>query len=186
MPRFAAALLALLIFCTPALAQKPKVGDVLPDLTIKAAPQTAEAAYLGLPEDAKSFRLSQIKAEALLVEIFSMYCPHCQAEAKPLNRVFERLLTMPQGQKLKFLGLGAGNSAYEVDTFRMLYQIPMPLFQDGDYELLKAFGTTNTPTYLVLKPLPGGKGLKVLFLQEGRFEDEQTFLDLVLRASGVQ
>ena len=186
MKRFSASLLALLLLCTPALAAKPKVGDVLPDLTVKAAPQPAEAAYLGLPDGTQSFRLSQIKAEVLLVEIFSMYCPHCQAEAKPLGRVFERLMALPQGKTLKFLGIGAGNSAYEVDTFRLLYEIPMPLFQDGDYELLKAFGTTGTPTYLVLKPAADGRGLKVLFVQEGRFEDEQTFLELILRASGVQ
>jgi peroxiredoxin len=186
MNRFAAALLALLLLCTPALAAKPKVGDTLPDLEIKAAPLAHEAAYLGLPAGVKAFRLSQIKAEALLVEVFSMYCPRCQASAKSVNAVFERLTALPQGKKLKMLGLGAGNSAFEVDAFRKQYEIPLPLFQDGDYALHKAFGTVLTPAYMVLKPAPGGKGFQVLFFQEGVFTDGQAFLDLVLRASGVQ
>jgi hypothetical protein len=186
MLRFASALLVLLLFCTPSQAAKPKTGDILPDLEVKASPLPAEAAYLGLPAGIKSFRLSQIKAEVLLVEIFSMYCPRCQAGARSVNRVFGRLSAAPQGQKLKMLGLGAGNSAFEVDAFRKMYEIPMPLFQDGDYVLHKALGSVGTPAYLVLKPLSGAKGFQVLFFLEGAFEDEKLFFDQVLRASGVQ
>jgi len=185
MNRFAASLLALLLFCTPALA-KPKVGDILPDMEIKAAPLQHEAAYLGLPAGSKSFRLSQVKAEALLVEIFSMYCPRCQAGARDVNALFQDLSALPQGQKLKMLGLGAGNSAFEVNAFRKQFEIPVPLFQDGDYALHKAFGNVYTPTYMVLRPEPGGKGFRVLFLQEGPFADGKAFLDQVLRVSGVQ
>ena len=186
MQRLAALLLALLLFSTPALAAKLKVGDTLPDLTIKAAPQPHEAAYLGLTPGIKSFRLSQIKAEALLVEIFSMYCPRCQAAARSVNAVFEGLTALPQGQKLKMLGLGAGNSSFEVDAFRKQYAIPLPLFQDGDYVLHKAFGDVYTPTYMLLKPAPGGHGFLVLFLQEGPFADGPAFLEQMLRVSGVQ
>lgn len=185
MKRFAAALLALLL-CTPSLAAALQVGDTLPDLEVKAAPLPAEAAYLGLPAGTKSFRLSQVKAEALLVEIFSMYCPYCQAEAKPLNRVFETLAALPQGQKLKLLGIGAGNSAYEVDVFRRKFELTLPLFQDADYALHKALGTMRTPSYLVLRPAQGGKGFQVLFIQHGRFEDGKAFLDQALQASGVK
>lgn len=185
MKRFAAALLVLLLFCAPALA-KPKVGDILPDLEVKAAPLAPEAAYLGLAPGSKSFLLSQIKAEALLVEIFSMYGPRCQASAKAVNEMFENLTKLPQGQKLKMLGLGAGNSAFEVDTFRKKYDLTMPVFQDGDYTLHKALGTVLTPAYMVLKPVPGGKGFKVLYFQEGTCADYQAFLDHVLRVSGVQ
>jgi len=186
MKRLAAALLALLLFCAPALAAKPKVGDILPDMEVKAAPLPAEAAYLGLPQGLKSFRLSQIKAEALLVEIFSMYCPRCQASAKAVNGLFENLAALPQGQKLKMLGLGAGNSAFEVDTFRKKYDLTMPVFQDGDYTLHKAFGTVLTPAYMVLKPVPGGKGFQVLHFQEGTCADYQAFLDQMLLISGVR
>jgi len=185
MNKLAATLLVLLLFCGPALA-KPKVGDILPDMEIKAAPLPAEAAYLGLATGSKSFRLSQIKAEALLVEIFSMYCPRCQASARHVNQVFENLTKLPQGQKLKMLGLGAGNSAFEVNAFRKQFEIPVPLFQDGDYALHKTFGNVYTPTYMLLKPAPGGKGFQVLHLQEGPFANGEEFLENMLRVSGVQ
>jgi len=182
MNRLATALL-LILLAVPALAAKPQPGDVLPDQVVKAQLQPGESAYLGLPEGAKSFRLSQIKAEALLVEVFSMYCPRCQAEAPAVNRVFERLKASPQGQKLKFVALGAGNSAFEVDFFRKKYQAAMPMIPDADYVLHKTFMNVGTPSYFVLRPLPGGKGLKVLYFHEGQFENEQTFFDEVLRAA---
>lgn len=178
-----ACLLAGLLAALPAQAAKPKEGDVLPDLEAKAQLKPSEAAYLGLPEGAKGFRLSQIKAETILVEIFSMYCPRCQAEAPAVNRVFERLMASPQGQKFKFVAIGAGNSQFEVDFFRKKYQAAMPMIQDADYVLHKAFMAVGTPSYFVLRPLPGGKGLKVLYFHEGQFEDENAFFDEVLRAS---
>jgi len=179
-------LLLLLFMAAPALAARPKTGDVLPDLEVKAAPQPGEAAYLGLPAGVKSFRLSQVKAEALLVQIYSMYCPRCQAEAPAVNRVFERLRASPQGQKLKFLAIAAGNSPFEVEFFRKKFQSPVPLFQDADYALHKGFKEVGTPSYFVLKPAPGGRGLAVHFFQEGQFEDENAFFDQVLRAAALR
>ncbi|MBI5518831.1 MAG: redoxin domain-containing protein [Desulfovibrio sp.] len=180
------ALLLMLVLALPALAAKPKEGDVLPDLEIKTPLKPAEQEYLGLPAGAKSWRLSQIKAETLLVEIFSMYCPRCQAEAPAVNRVFEKLMASPQGAKLKFVAIGAGNSQFEVDFFRKKYQAGMPMVQDADYKLHKAFMGVGTPSYFVLKSLPGGKGLKVLYFREGQFEDEDAFLEQVLRAAGAK
>lgn len=182
----AATFALLLLFCLTAQAAKPKTGDLLPDVEIKAQLKPGEAAYLGLPEGAKSFRLSQIKAEALLVEIFSMYCPRCQAEAPAVNRVFERLKASPQGQKLKLVAIGAGNSAFEVDVFRKKYQCAMPMIPDADYVLHKVFGAVGTPSYFVLKPAPGGRGMSVLFFQEGQFEDENAFFEQVLRAAALR
>lgn len=179
-------LLTLLLVAQPSAAAMPKVGETLPDLVVKAQPLPAEAAYLGLPAGAKSFRLSQIKAEFLLVEIYSMYCPRCQAEAPAVNRLFERLKAAPEGQKLKFLGIAAGNSDFEVNFFRKKYQTTLPLFQDADYALHKGFGAVGTPSYFVLKPAPGGRGFSVLFAQEGQFEDANAFYDKVLRAAGLR
>lgn len=185
MNRLAAVLLLVFLTAAPALAARPVAGSQLPNLEIKAQPLPAEAAYLGLPAGAKSFRLSQIKAEVLLVEIFSMYCPRCQAEAPAVNRLFERLKASPQAARLKFLALGAGNSAFEVDFFRKKFHCQTPMFQDADYALHKAFGTVGTPSYVLLKPAPGGKGFTVLFFQEGQFEDEAPFFDMILAAAGL-
>ncbi|GAB6124805.1 peroxiredoxin family protein [Humidesulfovibrio idahonensis] len=189
MNRLAAPLLALLlfaasIFTTAALAANPKAGDVLPDQEVKVLLTPAEAEYLGLPAGTRSFRLSQIKAEALLVEIYSMYCPRCQAEAQAVNRVFARLAASPEGKRLKFLAIGAGNSPFEVEFFRKKYQVQMPMLPDASYALHKVFGSVGTPSFFVLKP--GAKGLGVAFFQEGAFLNEDDFYAQVLRAAALR
>ena len=186
MKRFAALLLALVLCTTTAFAAKPKAGDTLPDLEIKDVVQPADAAYLGLPSAAKSFRLSQIKAEALVINVFSMYCPRCQAEAPALNRVFQRLKDSTQGAKVKFLAIGAGNSAFEVDVYRKKFACPFPLFQDSDYTQHKLLSNVGTPAFFVLRPGAGGKHFKITFFQEGAFENEDAFLTEILRAAGTK
>jgi len=173
----------LALSAAPAQAAAPKVGDVLPDLPVTARLTPAEAAALGLPANAQSFRLSQIKAQVLLVEVFSMYCPRCQAAAPAVNRLHERLAAAPQARELRFVALGAGNTAFEVDFYRKKYNTPMPLLPDEDYSLHKAFRAVGTPAFFVLKPLPGGRGLQVLLFHEGQPEDEDAFFAQVLDAA---
>jgi Peroxiredoxin len=181
MNRLAAAFVMLLLFSAAALAAGPKAGDVLPDAVVKAQLQPAEAEYLGLPARTQSFRLSQIKAEALVVEVYSMYCPRCQAEATAVNRMFARLAASPEGARIKFLAIGAGNTPFEVEFFRKKYQTQMPMLPDADYVLHKAFMSVGTPAFFVLKPVKGG--LSVLFFREGAFPDENVLYDQLLRAA---
>lgn len=183
--------LALPLLAQPALAAgpgvgAPKVGDILPDVEIKGQTSPLHAAYLGLPIDATSFRLSQIKAELLLVQIFSMYCPRCQAAAPMINRVFERLKTSPLGLSLKFVALGAGNTPFEVDYFCKKHHASMPMFPDTNYTLHATFGNVGTPSFFVLRALPGGKGLKVLFAQEGEPKDEDAFFEQLRQAASLK
>lgn len=142
----------------PTTAQgRPRWATSCPMWEIQGQPSTRHADYLGLPEGTTSFRLSQIKAELLLVEIFSMYC--CQAAAPKLNRVFGKLKASPLGGSLKFVALGAGNTRL-VDYFCKKHHASMPMFPDTDYTLHATFGNVGTPSFFVLQALPGGKGLK--------------------------
>lgn len=179
-------LLALLLVSQAALAAKPKAGDTLPDLEVRDVVQPQDAAYLGLAPGAKSFRISQIKADALLINVFSMYCPRCQADASAMNALFEQLKADPKAQGLKFLGIGAGNSPFEVNFFRKKYKSPLPMFQDADFTLHKILGNVGTPSFFVLKPRAGGKGYDVTFFQEGASEDHEALRKAVLEAAGIR
>lgn len=181
-----AAVLPCLLLCAllagPALAAKPKAGDVLPDVEARTQLMPKDAAALGLGAGAVSMRLSQIKADTLLVKIYNLYCPRCHTDAPKVNRLYERLLAAPQARGLRFVALGVGDTPAEVEFFRKKHGSPMPLLPDTDYVLHKALKSVGAPSYFVLRPLPGGKGLKVLFFLEGGFDDENAFFDQVLRA----
>jgi len=181
--RNTAAILLVLILCAAtAQAAAPKAGDTLPDAQVKSQLKPEEARYLGLPEGAASFRLSQINADALIVEIYSMYCPICQSEARTVNKVFERIAAAPKAARVRFVGIGAGNTPYEIDYFRKKHPSAMPLFADEDYGLHKTFMNVRTPSFFVLKKRPEG-GFAVVYYREGGFTDEDAFFEQIFGAA---
>jgi len=189
--RLAAPLLLLAMLCLTALiaqAAAPAGGTGLedkhiPDLALNGPLSPQEAGYLGLAPGDGPWKLSEIEADALLVEVFNMYCPHCQRQAPGMNELFRSLKQSPQAEKVKVIGVGAGNSAFEVDFFRKKYQVEFPLFTDQDFAFHAECGEPGTPFFMVLTPAAGG-GWDVPFTHLGTFEDPAQFLDQAVQATG--
>lgn len=185
-----AAVLLLALAVLPAraasLADEEKViapSMDLSDIQLQAVEQPY-ADYLGV-DAGKPFALSDIDADYLLIQVFSMYCPHCQREAPHMKALHERLLASQHAGTFKLFGLGVGNSEYEVDFFRDEYDLAFPLLPDPDYAAYEHVGTVGTPFY-VLVDLQQDNGHPVLFTQEGTFEDEKAFYDLLMEKSGLE
>lgn len=137
-----------LVAASPALCGSgtPKVGDHWPVIRLEVS-RAADRAYLGL-DTAGPFTVDQIKAEVVIIQVFSMYCPHCQREAPAVNRFHNRLLLdAALKDRVKLIGIGAGNSQYEVDFFRKTFNISFPLFADGDFAIHKQLGEVRTPYF---------------------------------------
>ena len=160
-------------------------ADAFPDLTLPAPEDQARRAYLGLGA-APTFRLSQVKASVLIIEVFSMYCPYCQAEAPKLNDFHRRLETDAVAKgRVKIIGLGVGNSAFEVNVFRDKYGVLFPLFPDEDYAVHKVLGRVRTP-YFVVAALTDPKNPRVIYSQAGGVADYERFLKDLIKASGLK
>ncbi|MEW5772298.1 MAG: TlpA disulfide reductase family protein [Thermodesulfobacteriota bacterium] len=185
-----ATILALGLSCASASAWASGQGQdphltAISDLELSGPVSKPAAAYLGLPEGEGGFRLSQVKADFLLVEVFSMYCPYCQAEARNVNALFGLLQKSKAAGKMKLLGIGAGNTPFEVDFFRDKYQVPFPLFPDQDFVCHKALNGPGTPYFMLLKP-DGAGGFTVLHSHLGAIGDPGQFLDVLLRKAGLR
>lgn len=88
--------------------------------------------YLGLCGKQETTTLGRIGAEVLIVEIFSMYCPHCQKHAPKANELFHAIEGSDKYRgRIKLIGIGVGNSAFEVDIFRQKYAPPFPSSTTG-------------------------------------------------------
>ena len=162
----------------------PQNGDALPDISIPVPHNKAERDYLGI-KGGQFFQIPQIKARVVIVEIFSMYCPYCQREAAEVNRLYTLIENNPGLRgKIKLIGLGTGNTTFEVDVFRKNYKVPFPLFADEDFTFHERFGEVRTPYFIGVK-INSDKSHQVFYSRLGGFGEAEEFLTLVVQLSGL-
>lgn len=141
-------------------------------------------AYLGIKQKSGQVMLSDIDGEVIIIEIFSMYCPYCQRHAPMANKLFQVIEEDKKTRgKIKLIGIGVGNSAYEVKFFKKKYGVPFPLFDDANSAVLNSVRGIRTPTYFGIRK--NGNTLSVFFTQQGPYDDAQAFLQTVLMKSGI-
>jgi len=177
-------LFSILTFSALPANKPPGKGEPLPVVNLPIPKSPDEKNYLGL-SGSGSFKIPQIKARIVIIEIFSMYCPYCQKDAPGVNELY-RLIENNSDikNKIKLIGIGAGNSSYEVEVFKKTYNVPFPLFPDKDFTIHKACGEVRTPYFMVVK-INGDGSHQIVHAQLGDYPGAQTFLELVLKASGL-
>lgn len=163
----------------------PEKGSVLPEIKIPVPVNATDRSYLGL-KSIGFFNIPQIKAKVVIIEIFSMYCPHCQREAPEINRLYNIIKDNPNlKDKIKLIGIGAGNSSFEVEVFKKKYNVPFPLFPDEDFYIHKCIGEVRTPYFLSVKINDDGTH-RIFYSKLGEFKGAEPFLDLMLQLSGLK
>lgn len=182
----ASVIVVLLLHGQGICAAPPAVGGVLPDFTLTAPKGSGEKSYLGLSWFGGKFSVPKIKADVVIIEIFSMYCPYCQAEAPKVNVLYERIESDPALKgKIKLIGIGVGNSSYEVNVFKERYNVTFPLFPDGDFTIHKLMGEVRTPYFIGVRINKNGSH-QVFFSKLGAFESVEQFLSQMIKLSGLK
>ena len=183
--RVVAIVISIVLLNSQAFGGKtPQKGDVLPDISIAVPHRDADKEYLGLKGGA-FFQIPQIKATVVIIEIFSMYCPYCQREAPEVNRLYTLIENNPALKgKIKLIGLGTGNTKFEVEVFRKTYTVPFPLVPDEDFTVHKGFGEVRTPYFIGVKVNADGTH-QVFYSKLGGFGGAEEFLKLVVQSSGL-
>ena len=139
-------------------ASLPVVGGVLPDLS-------------------PNFSLPKPNDGVVIIEIFSMYCPYCQKEAPNVNKLYDKIQASPNlKSKIRLVGIGVGNSAYEVDVFRKKYSVRFPLYSDGDFKIHQKLGEPRTPYFIGVKINLDGSH-RIFYSKLGEFGDVDAFLE---------
>ena len=166
--------------------EAPSGNAFLPDLPLTVPSDEDYRNYLGLSGPVGSrFSPADIKADILLIELFSMYCPYCQEEAPHVNELYQRMEEVAaKGIVVKIIGLGTANTQFEVEHFRDTYNVPFPLFSDLDSAMFKALAGKGTPTF-VGGLLHGPEGKPIIVLRKaGAFYNAEHFLKELLEKSG--
>ena len=185
-------LLCLMVGCAtppPDVPPSPASSDLkafdLPGLRLPTPADTQQRSYLGV-DPGETFALADIQTRILIIEIFNFYCPHCQQEAPNVNRLYRTIETDTRlrGQ-IKIIGIGIGNTPYEIDLFRQKYAIPFPLFADRSRSLSIHLEVRRTPTFIGWGYHLNGD-IRPFLHAPGPMESVEAFLDQVVRQSGVE
>ena len=160
------------------------VGTACPAVTLKGPVSDEAAKELGLPPKLSALPLKDLKAPAVILVVYSMYCPYCQREAPELNALHALIKSRGLDGKVKLIGLAAGNSVFEVSVYKEKYAITFPLFPDPDFVAYKPLGQVGTPFFYTLKRQ--GDGYVVAGARLGRMDSPEKFLNSVLVNTGLK
>lgn len=162
----------------------PQAGGVFPEIELLKSSNPVDLTYLGL-SGSGIFKIQQVKADVVIIEIFSMYCPYCQGEAPNINNLYSLIENNPAlKNKIKIIGIGINNSLFETDIFKNKYKIAFPLVPDEDFKLHKIIGEVRTPYFIVVK-LKDGK-TEVIYSKLGALGDNKAFLDKIIKSAGLK
>jgi peroxiredoxin len=109
----------------------------------------------------------------------------CQREASVVNDIYREIEASAKWRnRVKIIGIGVGNSGYEVNHFRKKYDVPFPLFADGDSQIHQKLGKVKTPYFIGIRIDPDGTH-QVFYSELGSVGDAGRFLKKVLDKSGL-
>jgi thiol-disulfide isomerase/thioredoxin len=151
----------------------------LPTFELIVPEKEEDRIYLGVAGSG-AFQVRDIQGKVLVIEIFSMYCPHCQREAPRVNTLYRVIgESADLKDKVKIIGIGAANSSFEINLFKNKYEVPFPLFPDKELKITNLLQVGETPTFIVIKTDTGE-----FYSKSGPFEEVQEFLRQMRRFSG--
>jgi peroxiredoxin len=167
-----------------AFTNAPAIGESLPPFKLPIPQDTGAQSYLGLSGTGQ-FTIAQIEAKVVIIQIFSMYCPICQTEASRVNKLYRTIQKRKDlKNKIRMIGIGTGNTPFEVGFFQKKYEVDFPLFPDEDLSIHKVLGELRTPYYIGVKIHRDGSD-KVFYSRLGQFKDVNGFLKRIVELSGL-
>jgi thiol-disulfide isomerase/thioredoxin len=170
----------------PVPAPATTASDV-PSTTIMLPPLTdpVQRDYLGV-KTTEPFALNDIQTRVLIIEVFDFYCPHCQREAPNVNRLYQSIASdLYLKDRIKLIGIGVRNTAFEVNQFRKSFVVPFPLFPDRSRDIARQLEIRQTPTFVGFVLEPDGR-LRRFMHAPGGMGNVDEFLARVIRLSGLE
>jgi peroxiredoxin len=131
--------------------------------------QTQE--YLGL-DAMKRFKVSDIKAKIVVIEVMNSLCQACQANSPIMNEVYKTIQADSGLTDVKVIAIAIADDKTRVETFKKQFETPFPILIDENSEIMRALSLKATPTAIVVWT----KDAKVLFTEPGVIPDADAFV----------
>lgn len=131
-------------------AFRPVVAGAVLEVSLEDTLTPEERAYLGLGAGAP-FTIGAVNADLVVVEFFNASCYACAMMAPVMDEAWEKVAARPDLRgKVRFVGIGIGNSSAQVRAFHAQYDTPFPMLADPTFAMFDALGTAEGTPYLML------------------------------------
>ncbi|MHC1702069.1 MAG: peroxiredoxin family protein [Humidesulfovibrio sp.] len=154
----------------------PAPGQTLPTLALKAPVFGQDAKDLGVAGK-KTFRLQDLKAKVIVLEVIGVYCAECVKQVPAFNTLYARLGRRIQAGEVRMFGLAAGGTDMEVENLRKSGIYKYPLVADEQYKNHKLLREPKTPFTMLVTPAG-----KVLYTHLGIDDDIEGLLARIKEA----
>jgi len=152
----------------------------MPALELPVPESASDRNYLGITGTG-TFKTTGIDARVLIIEFFDFYCPHCQATAPKMNEVYDDIEGRADLRgRIKIIGIGVGDTPFEVSSFKKKFHVPFPLFADKERNITKSIVIPGTPMFFAVTT-NGSESAERFFLWTGEVEDASQFLSEMVK-----
>ncbi len=163
-------------FCADPAEKESQVQFTIP------CPDSAQTqSYLGL-DAMKPFKVTDIKAKIVIIELMSSRCPHCQASAPIMNNIYKTIQADPGLADVKVIAIALADNKAGVETFKKQFKTPFPILLDENLEIKHSMPDIATPTTMVVST----EDAKVLLINPGEIQDADNFVKQVKFAKQLQ
>jgi peroxiredoxin len=144
------------LFTAPALGVQK--GKAYGNLSFPPLGSEADRSYLGL-SGTGAFKLKQLGAPYVVLEMMGTACPHCQEQAPGMNKLYHLVQKSDLKGKVKFLAVAQGSSVKAVKQFKKKYKVAFPMLADPNGSVGQALHIEGVPTTVLLNQ--SGQALQV-------------------------
>jgi peroxiredoxin len=127
--------------------------------------------YLGL-DSMKQFKVSDIRAKIVIIEVMNSLCLACQANSPIMNDIYKRIQADSGLTDVKVIAIAIADDKTSAETFKKEFKTPFPILADENREIMRSMGVKDAPTTMVVST----KDAKVLFTQAGVIPDADGFV----------
>jgi hypothetical protein len=143
----------------------------------------AERKYLGFKKRTHKFRLADIDADYVLLDVIDGQCARCQHMAPKMRRVYRLIDKGGLSGRIKVLGVATGNSLFVSMLFKDRYELPFPMVPDPLALARSRLEIEKTPHVALVRLRPDGP--EVVLSEHGVFESPEAFFDRICEAAGI-
>jgi len=129
---------------------RPVALAALPDVPIRDTLTPEQRTYLGLGASGP-FTLGTVRGDLVVVEFFNSSCYACALMAPVMDLVWRKVDARADlKNRVRFVGVGVGNTLEQVRDFHDRYDTPFPMIADPEFAAFDALGTAEGTPYLML------------------------------------